>query len=121
MVRKILQPFYTAYVVITFLVSILAAFPFFVLISLGNNTASRKAIFTIIKKWTYLWFWLIGISVKKLNDPPAQGSFIVVANHISYLDPLVLFPAVPGYFRPLGKKEISKYPVVGFIYRQVTI
>ncbi len=121
MFRKILQPFYTAYVFITFLVSILTAFPFFVLISLGNNTAARKAIYTIIKVWTKGWLWAIGMPLKKLGPPPAPGRYIVVANHISYLDPLVLFPAIPGYFRPLGKKETSKIPVVGFIYKQVTI
>jgi 1-acyl-sn-glycerol-3-phosphate acyltransferase len=44
-----------------------------------------------------------------------------VANHISYLDTLVIFPAIKGYFRPLGKKEIVKIPIVGFIYKQIVI
>ncbi len=52
---------------------------------------------------------------------PGEGKFIIVANHISYIDTLVIFPSIRGYFRPLGKKEISKIPVVGFIYKQLVI
>ena len=121
MFRKILQPFYTAYVVITFVISVAVLFHLFVLISLGNNVAARKAIFSIIKYWSVFWLWLIGMPVKKSGKRPPEGKYIIVANHISYLDTLVIFPAVPGHFRPLGKKEISKIPVIGFIYKQVVI
>ena len=121
MFRKILQPFYTAYVAITFGTSILAVFPLFVIISVGNNVRARKAIFTVIKYWSQWWMWVIGMPVTKIGKKPPVGRYVVVANHISYLDTLVLFPAVPGYFRPLGKKEISRIPVVGFIYKQVVI
>ncbi len=52
---------------------------------------------------------------------PEGKKFVIVANHISYLDTLVIFPAIPAYFRPLGKKEITRIPVIGFIYKQVVI
>jgi 1-acyl-sn-glycerol-3-phosphate acyltransferase len=121
MLRKILQPFYTAYVASTFVVSILAAFPFFIIISVGDNTASRKIIYKMIRYWARAWLWIIGMPVKRAGTLPPDGRYIAVANHISYLDTLVIFDAIPGYFRPLGKKEISKIPVVGFIYKQVVI
>ena len=121
MLRKILQPFYTAYVLLTFVISVLIAFPFFMFISIGNNIAARKAMFTIVRYWSVGWLWLIGMSVKISGKRPPAGRYIIVANHISYLDTLVIFPAIPGYFRPLGKKEMSKIPVIGFIYKQVVI
>lgn len=121
MFRKTLQPFYTAYVAVTFLISILVALPFIVLISFGNSVAARKAIFNIIRTWSIAWLWLIGMPVKVSGKHPPKGKYIIVANHISYLDTLVIFPAIPGHFRPLGKKEISKIPVIGFIYKQVVI
>jgi len=52
---------------------------------------------------------------------PTNGRYIIVANHISYLDPIMIFATVPGHFRPLGKKEFSTIPVLGFIYKQVAI
>ncbi len=121
MYRKIAQPFYTAYVAVTFIVSILIAFPFFLLISIGNNVAARKAIYTIIRYWSIFWLWIIGMPVTILGKRPPDRRYIVVANHISYMDTLIIFPAIPGYFRALGKKEVSKIPVVGFIYKQIVI
>jgi len=121
MFRKVLQPFYTSFVVITFVISILAAFPVFAIISTGNNTRARKAIYSIIRLWSIGWLWLIGMPVRISGKRPPEGRYIVVANHISYLDTLVIFPAIPGYFRALGKKEISRIPVIGFIYKQVVI
>lgn len=121
MLRKILQPFYTAYVATVFLISILIILPFFVVISLGNSVAARRANFTLIRYWAVVWLWLIGMPVKVSGKQPPKGKYIVVANHISYLDTIVIFPAIPGHFRPLGKKEISKIPVIGFIYKQVVI
>lgn len=59
--------------------------------------------------------------VKILGNKPPEDKYIIVANHISYLDTLVIFPALQGYFRVLGKKEISRIPIVGFIYKQVVI
>jgi len=44
MVRKLLQPFYTAYAVITFVIGLLINFPFFLLISIGNNIAKKDTL-----------------------------------------------------------------------------
>ncbi len=120
MLRTLLQPFYTAFVAITFVVSIVAAFPVFALISLGNNVGARKLIHKLIRMWATGWLWLIGMPVRVSGNLP-EGRFIIVANHISYMDTLAIFPAVSAYFRPLGKKEISKLPIIGFIYKQVVI
>lgn len=121
MLRKIVQPFYTAWVAITFIISLLLAFPFFLLISAGNNFAARRAIYYIIRVWGKAWLWLIGMPLRVQGQKPPAGRYIVVANHISYLDTIVIFPAVPGYFRALGKIEISKIPILGFVYRQIVV
>ncbi|MBA3828063.1 MAG: 1-acyl-sn-glycerol-3-phosphate acyltransferase [Taibaiella sp.] len=121
MLRKILQPFYTAYVVVTFLISLFIAFPFFLLISIGNNSAARSSIWAILKWWSKGWLWLIGMPVRVSGPKPTRGRYIIVSNHISYLDTLVIFSAVDDYFRALGKKEISRVPLVGFIYKQIVL
>lgn len=59
--------------------------------------------------------------VKTLGKRPAQGRYVVLANHISYIDTVVIFAVIPGYFRALGKKEISGIPFLGFIYKQLAI
>lgn len=38
---------------------------------------------------------------------------LVVANHVSYLDPLVILPLCPAV--PLAKREVASWPIVGAI------
>ena len=120
MVRRLLQPFYTAYVLVTFAVTVLPLFVVIAIIAIGNNMRARRAIHKIICGWSYFWFWITGMRVTVIGKKP-PGRHVIVLNHISYLDTLAIFPAIKGYFRPLGKKEISKIPVVGFIYKQIVI
>ncbi|XZF12974.1 lysophospholipid acyltransferase family protein [Chitinophagaceae bacterium MMS25-I14] len=121
MIRRIFQPFYTAWALLTFVLSVLLAFPLFALISIGNSPKSRRAIWWIIHNWAKLWMLIIGMPLRLKGPRPAPGRYVVVANHISYIDAIAIFPAIPGYFRPLGKKEFSKIPVVGFIYKQIVL
>ena len=73
MLRKIVQPFYTAWVAITFIISLLLAFPFFLLISAGNNFAARRAMYYIIRVWGKAWLWLIGMPLRVQGQkPPAR-------------------------------------------------
>ena len=121
MIRKILQPFYTAYAVITFLIGLLFNFPFFLLISIGNNIAARKTLYIITRRWAKFWLWIVGMPLEIIGSRPAERRYVIVANHISYLDPVVLYSGLPTYFRALGKKEFSKVPLLGFLYRQMVI
>jgi 1-acyl-sn-glycerol-3-phosphate acyltransferase len=121
MFKKILQPFYAVYAVIIFLIGLFINFPFFLLISVGNNIAARRALYVIITYWAKSWLWLVGMPMRVAGAKPAIGRYVVVANHISYLDAVVVFAGLPGYFRALGKKEFSKVPLLGFLYRQIVI
>ena len=121
MFRKIIQPFYTFYVAATFIVSVLIALPFIAIISLGNSPRARKSIYGIIRTWSKLWLWMVGMPMTIDGEGMPEGRYIIVANHISYIDTIIIFTAVSSYFRPLGKKEISKVPVLGFIYKQIVI
>ena len=121
MFRKVLQPLYTLYVVLTFLISLIIVFPLVALVSTGNSIKARRGIYGILKTWSTIWLALIGMPLVKRGVRPAKGRYIVVANHISYMDTIVIFPAMPGYFRVLGKKEFARIPVVGFIYKQLVI
>ena len=91
------------------------------LISIGNNIAARRTIYKIIRYWAKVWLWLTGLSLEIIGQKPPGKRYIIVANHISYLDTVVVFSGLPGYFRALGKKEFSKIPVMGFLYKQIVI
>lgn len=121
MARKLLQPFYSAYVILTFAICLLVLFPVFVAVSLPNNAWSRRGIWRIIRHWSQFWLLLIGMPMRISGRKPPKRNYVVVANHISYMDTVVLFSAIPFYFRALGKAEMAKMPLLGFIYRQIVI
>jgi lyso-ornithine lipid O-acyltransferase len=50
-----------------------------------------------------------------LSGPVPQGPVVLVANHLSYIDPLVLASIVPCV--PLAKSEVSRWPLVGSLGR----
>jgi 1-acyl-sn-glycerol-3-phosphate acyltransferase len=121
MIRKVIQPFYTAFVLLTFVVSILAAFPFFLLIGSRDHPNSREAIWHIVHYWAIGWLALIGMPIRRIGKKPDNGRYVVVANHISYMDTIAIYAALPCYFRTLAKKEMARIPLFGFVYKQLTI
>ena len=121
MMRKLLQPFYTAYVVLSFVAGLLLLFPLFLLVSIPNNSWSRRTIWRIIRPWSQIWLWLIGMPLRIQGPKPPAKRYVIVANHISYMDTVVIFSAIPAYFRALGKAEMAKVPLLGFIYKQIVI
>ncbi len=78
-------------------------------------------LFNICRFWADAFFFLTGIKHKNIyeeeHDPGKQ--YIFVSNHISYLDIPMMMKAIRNqHLRILGKAELAKIPVFGFIYKQ---
>ena len=116
---KILQPFYLLYILTVFVTSMIIILPLTLLLSLFGT---QKLIFYIIKYWSKYWLFMIGMPVDTGNKPwLPNDKYVYVANHISYLDSMVIFSAIDSYFRVLGNKEFSRKFLIGLIYRQIVV
>ena len=64
-----------------------------------------------VQRWArqFLRVWRIELQVS--GQPPAQGPVMLVANHISWLDILVLHAA--GFCRFVSKADVQHWPVIG--------
>ena len=64
-----------------------------------------------VQRWAagFLRVWRIDLQVR--GTPPAGGPLMLVANHISWLDILVLHAA--GFCRFVAKSDIQRWPVIG--------
>jgi 1-acyl-sn-glycerol-3-phosphate acyltransferase len=51
-----------------------------------------------------------------VTGPIPAGPVVLVANHVSYLDPVVLVGLVPAV--PISKREISHWPLIGGVARR---
>lgn len=65
-----------------------------------------------------LWFARMPLEVRGLDRIP-PGACIVVANHASYLDGIVLTAALPPDFSFVIKREAAGVPVIGLLLRRL--
>jgi 1-acyl-sn-glycerol-3-phosphate acyltransferase len=59
----------------------------------------------------------LGVRLQVQGEPQQRGPLLVVCNHISWLDILVLLAAQPVRF--VSKSEVRRWPVIGWLATQV--
>jgi 1-acyl-sn-glycerol-3-phosphate acyltransferase len=118
-----LRLLYSVYAVIVFVVLMLLVVPFVLVGSFFGKIRGGNFIYRMCGIWGDAWFLLIGIRHKNLYESPHDRSkqYIFVANHISYLDAPVIVQTLRQPVRVLGKIEMAKVPVFGFIYRNAIV
>ena len=123
MLLRFLQYLYCVYAFLTFILLMFLVLPFVLLSLFLGKINGGNTIYQLCKYWATAWFLLIGIRHKEIYEHPHNRTkqYIFVANHISYMDipPVVLSAHQP--VRILGKYEMVKVPVFGWIYRAAVI
>ena len=82
-----------------------------VLIAMARVSGSYKVYRFFYKFLAHMLRLRISVSGK----PTASVPTIFVANHVSYVDILVLGAVLPGYF--VSKAEVAKWPIIGWLGR----
>lgn len=118
-----LQWIYSLYAFVMFVGLMLLIFPFVIVASFFGRIKGGNLILRLCMLWADIWFPLIFIFVKRIYESPHDKTrqYIFVSNHISYLDSAVLVKAYRQPVRPLGKVEMAKIPVFGFIYKKAIV
>ncbi len=109
---------------------------FYLLVLLPIIVLFPLILFTILSEKTYTLFFkiarlwarviLIGMgfrySIKGTENFEAGKSYMLVANHTSMTDIMLMLLAVKNHpFVFVGKKELVNIPIFGFIYKRVCI
>lgn len=120
---RILRFFYCIYALITFVVCMLLVIPPVVVASFFGKLRGGNFIYRLCSCWADAWFFLSGIRHRNYYEWPHDKNkqYIFVANHISYLDAPVIVKTLRQKLRVLGKAEVSKVPLFGFIYRNAVV
>jgi 1-acyl-sn-glycerol-3-phosphate acyltransferase len=58
---------------------------------------------------------LLGVRIHCVGTPPTHRSVLILANHVSWLDILVITATVPVNF--VAKREVAGWPLVGWVAR----
>jgi len=59
----------------------------------------------------------VQVELRGLENVPAGTSCLFLANHVSNLDPPILFPALPGQASVMLKQELMRIPLLGTAMR----
>ncbi|TDB66071.1 lysophospholipid acyltransferase family protein [Arundinibacter roseus] len=77
----------------------------------------------INRVWGRLFFPLIGmpVRVEYRFKPARRETFVICANHFSYLDIATMGVVVDNYFAFVGKHAVKKVPLFGYMFRKLHI
>lgn len=112
--RTLLHTLYGFYALAAFLVTGLIAL---MLVWLPLGIAARRQLAHLSAR-AFFRLALMPVRLSGAQNLPAAAC-VVVANHASYLDGVVLKAALPARFSFVIKKEISRVPLAGLLLRRI--
>ena len=113
---------YRIWFYILVLVPIIVLFPFILATILSEKT--YPLFFKIARLWSKIILIGMGFNYSIEGDEVFEDgkSYMLVANHTSMIDIMLMLIAVKNHpFVFVGKKELAKIPLFGFIYKRVCI
>lgn len=75
----------------------------------GRLTPSQTRL--VVREWSRQMLAILGVELVVQGEPPAHGPLLMVCNHISWLDILVLNAAHPSRF--VSKADVKSWPLLG--------
>jgi len=121
---RVIGVIFSIYAFTVFLLVMFLIFPFIIIASFFGRVTGGNIIYILCRFWadTCLLFW--GIRHKNIYEYPHDPSHpcIFVFNHISYMDiPILMAAFRHQHIRVLGKAEMTKVPIFGFIYKNAVV
>ena len=120
--KQTVQLAYSVYALLVFSVLMLLLLPGILLPSFISVKASVYSYHTV-RLWAHSFTFLTGVHVKFIGKEnlSKDKTHILVSNHTSFLDVVSLVMLFDRPIRPLGKVELLKIPVLGWIVSRLTV
>lgn len=120
-VRNSLSLLWKIYVGIVFAVFAIVFYPF--MLVLLSRKEWKKGSFRIFLFWSWMMRIFCFYHVRKIvYTPPPKGPYVIIANHVSYLDIFFMYSILPQHpFLFLGKSEILNYPIIKTYFKGLNI
>lgn len=123
--RIIFIPFiivYRIYFAVVFFLVLFFLYPIFWILLLRKENYTRVFKLKVFTSRIILFFDFIGL--KRMNPLPElyDGPYVIVANHSSYLDIILMYRILPKTkFLFIGKSELLRWPIINIFFKKVDI
>jgi 1-acyl-sn-glycerol-3-phosphate acyltransferase len=93
----------------------------------GINAAVAVYIYSQVPEFTLRFLaWLLSnvlhrLQVRGLDHVPAEGAALLICNHVSYVDFLIVSGAVKRPLRFVMDREMSRIPLMSALFRQAKV
>ena len=118
--NTLLLSLWAVWCAIVFAVLCLILFPvLFLAVLTGRDSIIRAAHFVptgLARVALFLFGLRLEIRGRELIDP--DGQYVYISNHRSLLDAVIAGAVIPNYVKFLGKAEMLRWPVLGYLLRQ---
>jgi 1-acyl-sn-glycerol-3-phosphate acyltransferase len=124
LISKTFQLLFSIYALVVFLIWMFILLPFIIIASFFGKEKGGNMIYAICRFWAQVCLVFWGIRHQNRFEAPHDASHpcIFVFNHISYMDIPILMTAFRyQHIRVLGKAEMTKVPIFGFIYKKAVV
>jgi 1-acyl-sn-glycerol-3-phosphate acyltransferase len=119
--KRIVLALFSIYGFTVFLLLMFLLLPLFIFSFMLSDIKGGNLLYKICRFWADAFFFLVGIRYRCIYEEKhdLDKQFIFVSNHISYLDiPMMMKSIRRQHVRILGKSDMVKIPIFGFIYKK---
>ncbi len=123
-ILKFLQIIYAIYGIIIFVSFLLLIFPLVIIASFFGKIKGGNFIYRLCQLWADFFLLMLGIRTQYIYEctPNCDEQYVFVFNHIAYIDiPFIMKAIRKQHFRVLGKAEMAKVPIFGFLYKNAVV
>ncbi len=119
--RYLLMPFYRIWFYLLMGIPIIILFPLLLVLTISEKT--YHLFFKVARFWAAMILYGMGFwpVIRRVEPMKKHQSYMLVANHTSMTDIMMMLLISKNPFVFVGKKELSKIPVFGFFYKRTCI
>jgi 1-acyl-sn-glycerol-3-phosphate acyltransferase len=121
--RKFLGFLFAIWAITWFIITMIFALPFMWFTNRVKEPLRTKKFLYVSKWWMKVWFVLVGLRLKVTGQQYFEDgeNYVVIYNHNSFLDVPLSCPFTPGANKTIAKKEMSKIPLFGYVYKRGSV
>ncbi|GIV34445.1 MAG: 1-acyl-sn-glycerol-3-phosphate acyltransferase [Chitinophagales bacterium] len=114
---------FTIWAYLTFFLLMLIAFVYHIVVAIITLGRGVDLMYKCYRPWAVTWAFLNGVRLDIRGEEHIEKnrSYVFVMNHGSTADIVIVAAAMKNRYRPLGKKELVRLPVMGFMFRKALI